>query len=95
MEAYLIEARSIGGLSGSPVFVNLGVVRETPDRPPFTLGRVAVYLLGLVHGHWDVESGLIGEANVNMGIAIVTPIQKAAEMIEDDVDAFRKSLLGP
>jgi hypothetical protein len=27
MEAYLIESRSIGGLSGSPVFANLGVVR--------------------------------------------------------------------
>jgi hypothetical protein len=27
MDAYLIEVRSIGGLSGSPVFVNLGSVR--------------------------------------------------------------------
>jgi hypothetical protein len=28
MDAYLIESRSIGGLSGSPVFVNLGDVRK-------------------------------------------------------------------
>ena len=28
-EAFLIEARSIGGLSGSPVFLNLGIVKKT------------------------------------------------------------------
>jgi hypothetical protein len=28
MDAYLVEARSIGGLSGSPVFVNAGAMRQ-------------------------------------------------------------------
>ena len=28
MDGYLIEARSIGGLSGSPVFTNLGIIRK-------------------------------------------------------------------
>jgi hypothetical protein len=42
MEAYLIEARSIGGLSGSPVFV-------IEDAPP---KDYRIHLLGLIHGHW-------------------------------------------
>lgn len=40
IEVYLIEARSIGGVSGSPVFV-----RESFPRA----GKH--YLLGLMHGH--------------------------------------------
>jgi hypothetical protein len=39
-DAYLVEARSVHGLSGSPVFINIGS---------------AVLLLGLMHGHFDVE----------------------------------------
>jgi hypothetical protein len=82
MEAYLIESRSIGGLSGSPVFVNLGPVRETPDRPPLTLHRATIYLLGVMHGHWDVPSPDPLMGTVNMGIAIVSPIKKAVEILE-------------
>ena len=56
MEAFLIEARSIGGLSGSPCFVNLGPVRlierELQPRPQLT-----ILLLGMVHGHWDARGG--------------------------------------
>jgi len=51
LEAILIEARSIGGLSGSPVFGHLGNLRvsggrlQTADKPIF-------HLIGLIHGHW-------------------------------------------
>jgi hypothetical protein len=61
MEAYLIEARSIGGVSGSPVFVNVGLDLATggisatgvliPHRKHHR-GEGTFYLLGLVHGHW-------------------------------------------
>jgi hypothetical protein len=61
---YLVEARSIGGLSGSPVFVNL------TDSPPRSMnvggGRVQYgegiidfsryMLFGLMHGHWDLPN---------------------------------------
>jgi hypothetical protein len=59
IEAYLVEARSIGGLSGSPVFVTTG--RYDPQRlesgviypplPPELRRSGPLYLLGIVHGH--------------------------------------------
>lgn len=80
VEAYLIEARSIGGLSGSPAFV-----RETVFSG---LGRF--YLLGLMHGHWDIPPEKKNDAvlmdrdtsgTVNMGIAIVIPAKKIMEVV--------------
>jgi hypothetical protein len=62
-EAYLIEARSLGGLSGSPVFVCLTgnaqlKVQWDADRKVGKPGRWFqpgdIFLLGLVNGHWDV-----------------------------------------
>jgi hypothetical protein len=62
IEAYLIEARSIGGLSGSPVFVHLGPLRFTKHPEP---GKMNVqyathrsgphFLLGLVHAHFNLD----------------------------------------
>jgi hypothetical protein len=88
MDAYLIEARSIGGLSGSPVIL-LKPVYLLDDAKKVVTAQM--YLLGLIHGHWDVppesiidesdmESGI--SAHVNMGIAIVVPAQKIIEIIE-------------
>lgn len=88
MDAFLIEVRSIGGLSGSPVFVNLGP-SKTPDGEDYD----EVYLFGLIHGHFDqkeaevdsiVEDLGAGSAaiNVNTGIAIVVPYQKIEEVIK-------------
>lgn len=87
MEAYLIEARSIGGLSGSPVFVYLPGVRVRGNG--LGMGGRAFYWLGLMHGHWDlpvlkedmvVEDNISKEA-VNMGIGIVVPASKILEII--------------
>lgn len=85
IDAYLIEARSIGGLSGSPVFVYTGMFR------PGTIiaGGPMFFWLGLMHGHWDTEPlpDLIEEDSssgmgfVNMGIAIVIPVTKILEVI--------------
>ncbi|MGA3030620.1 MAG: hypothetical protein ABSE58_07795 [Candidatus Limnocylindrales bacterium] len=61
MDAYLVEARSIGGLSGSPVFAHMGSVRvehgvvktaKGPEGEPFDHG--IFYLMGLVHGHFPM-----------------------------------------
>ena len=98
MEAYLIEARSIGGLSGSPVFV-IEVVDPLDRR---------IHLLGLIQGHWDVKPETIIDeatedsetrAGVNVGIAIVTPASKILEIINcnemqklrDDLEASQIS----
>jgi hypothetical protein len=93
MDAYLIEARSIGGLSGSPVFLNLGVVRYIGNGIKHSTGGPIQLLLGLVHGHFDVHSSLTDDVlsdasqplsaqRVNTGIAIVVPIEKVVETID-------------
>ncbi len=82
IEGYLIESRSIGGLSGSPAFV-----RET-----VSMGLGAFYLLGLMHGHWDIPSEQRDDSarpdapadsygKVNMGIAVVVPAKKIREVL--------------
>ncbi len=93
-DAYLVEARSIGGLSGSPVFVRPTIALKL-DRPAWksdaTLCGVStkVALLGLMHGHWDVEESKINEPTihhdrkrgVNLGIGIVVPAYKITETL--------------
>lgn len=87
IEAYLIEARSIGGLSGSPVFVRESSNMYVPaSNTPF-------FLMGLMHGHWKVPAGdanpapLLDSAisgkneTINMGIAIVVPARKIIEVL--------------
>lgn len=91
IEAYLIEARSIGGLSGSPVFLNLGTVRLIRGEiKTSTEGKAIHHLLGLIHGHFDVKVAEIDHSSiddglsmdkVNTGIAIVTPANKIQELI--------------
>lgn len=89
-DGYLIEVRSIGGLSGSPVFLVLGSMRSIAGitLPNF----LQFYLLGVMHGHFDeTEDDVVDEfvspdasgskTSVNMGIAVVTPAEKVLEVI--------------
>ena len=86
IDAYLIEARSIGGLSGSPVFVNLSGVRNVGGS--LRVGGAGFYLLGLMHGHWyvkpEADTVVIDSYDeaVNMGIGIVIPSQKILEVLD-------------
>ena len=92
MDAFLVETRSIGGLSGSPVFVNLGFVRpDSHGKMRFWEGESTrtsmFYLLGLMHGHYrkGQEKDLArfdDREPINMGIAIVVPANKILEVIE-------------
>lgn len=78
---YLVETRSIGGLSGSPVFTYkkpiLGLDQSGQEKniPIPTRNN----LMGMIHGHFDERER--GE-KINMGIAMVTPIQIVAEILE-------------
>lgn len=90
LDAYLVEARSIGGLSGSPVFVHLPGVRMVGSS--LEVGRIPkYYLLGLMHGHWDMPHMTIDDfgdsEGVNTGIAVVVPSEKIAEML--NIPEFR------
>jgi len=104
IDAYLIEARSIGGLSGSPVFVFLDnkrtrrVIFSDSDKTGFS-GRV-FYLLGIIHGHWDRKENEIDDAaqdinggKINTGVAIVVPATKLAEVINQPKFSEQRKLL--
>jgi hypothetical protein len=87
--ADLAEARSIGGLSGSPVFIDIfGSMRRVPFPPPHA--GLQFLLLGLIHGHYDeaedstdnlADDG-IRKTKINMGIAVVIPVERIAEVLE-------------
>jgi hypothetical protein len=90
-DVYLVEARSIGGLSGSPVWVRthiqLVVKHEGKLKPANIVGPGK--FLGLMHGHWDIKESDINKAlivhdrkrGVNLGIGIVVPASKIRETI--------------
>jgi hypothetical protein len=89
IEAYLIEAHSIGGLSGSPVFVHLGMIRVI-DGTFKTAKSPIFYWLGLIHGHFDYKGKLLGDGttqddlynlSINMGVAIVVPVARILDVL--------------
>ena len=89
--AYLVEVRSIGGLSGSPVFAYLGPSRVNPPKGNIDLGHWYIFLVGVVRGHWSQLKPkhkinvLADDAeNVNMGIAVVTPATELEAIIYGD-----------
>jgi hypothetical protein len=81
----LVEARSISGLSGSPVFIHVPVFEPRG-------GTVTqFFLLGLMHGHFDIQN--LNEDTVvdteaettkgiNTGIGVVIPVEKILETID-------------
>jgi hypothetical protein len=100
MEVYLAEGRSIGGLSGSPVFirqtVNIDLNEGKGEFIPFA-GCGQIYFLGLMHGHWEVspqqmrsQAVEVSEA-VNMGVSIIVPAHKIMEIIyQPELVALRR-----
>jgi hypothetical protein len=86
-EAYLAEGRSIGGLSGSPVFcrntVKMPGVNEQ-GQLKHVAGVGQIHLLGLVHGHWELPMDFSESDKfeaVNMGVSIVIPAKKILEIL--------------
>jgi hypothetical protein len=100
---YLVEARSIGGLSGSPVFIDIGKQRQRKDNMVIS-GGSHFKLLGSVKGHFD-ERGRVGPKDdihigsgvverINMGIALVVPASDISVLLaQADVAAHRKVVL--
>jgi len=90
-EVYLVESRSIGGMSGSPVFVVPTPGAKSDGTISGYLQAVPreTYLLGLTHGHWDIEykvpnlhlHGGFTQVDVNSGICVVIPATKIMETI--------------
>lgn len=93
-QAILVEARSCGGLSGSPVFAVLPMHRDAAANPVAGMyqpvGAVHNYLLGVVSGHFeddDIAKDVLFEPErglVNTGIAIVTPAHLMVPILESE-----------
>ena len=87
-DAYLAEVRSIGGLSGSPVFVVIGPGRVLGENVRQTTRHF--FLLGLIRGHWDkpdeTADGFASseKESINTGIAIVTPVQELLSILQSE-----------
>ena len=94
MDGYLVEIRSISGLSGSPVFLHTEAKHFSPaPRGP------RFYLLGLMHGHWDVknpEADVLSrdkkDGAINTGISVVVPVTKVIEALKQDRLAEQRRL---
>ncbi len=99
MSGYLAEVRSIAGLSGSPVFVHMLDRKLVKGRRgPLPLVRRAYYLLGLMHGHYGIESReeIISRvqrkiAEMNAGIAVVIPVSRIIETLRQPLLVNRRN----
>jgi len=99
VDAYLIEAMSIAGLSGSPVFVHLAPWRVV-GKEIQKLNSFRFWLLGLMHGHFDVQNlneDVVTDSDgqslgsINAGLGVVIPAEKIVETIfQPELVAMRK-----
>jgi Trypsin len=103
IDAYLIEARSISGLSGSPVFFinEMRVIKSGPEKVTYSLAPDKPYylLMSLVHGHFDirnlnedtvVEDEREATRGINTGIGVVIPVDKVVETIRGHPDLIQR-----
>jgi hypothetical protein len=92
MDAYLAESRSVGGLSGSPTFVDVLLAKQTyvGERAWRTGQFPAKFrLMGVIHGHFNsgdrqpdntlAEDEKLG---VNLGIAMIMPADAILKVLE-------------
>jgi hypothetical protein len=102
-ESYLVEAQTLEGLSGSPVFVQQHVAwpaKATRDGvvSDITIAAFgAMKLLGVYQGAWDAHPGKIlaadrnikGNERIPLGMGMVVPIDRVIEIIKGN-DALKK-----
>ena len=98
---YLIESRSIGGLSGSPVFLHTPPHRVIRSDIKMMTGHRSEYLLGVNIRMFeskadadDIRADTASQRKIfldtmSAGIAIVVPIQRAIEIIETKFEEQR------
>lgn len=88
----LVQVHSIGGLSGSPVFVHLSLLRDIPEGANIIRGGSKAgsggtsWLHGVMHGFYpvgkdDPDNVSGGDESLNTGIAIVARIDRVLDLI--------------
>jgi len=105
-ECFLVEARSIGGYSGSPVFWHVLPFAGGAYRPKTNVG-IGPFLLGVELGYiydWTPVCDSVGrpinqatpdaqQVQVNSGMMVVVPAWKLTELLnEDSAVAKRKEV---
>ena len=96
-ELYLVEAQTLEGLSGSPVFIQEYKSFRTPDGERVITGFGEVSLLGVYQSAWDARPGdilaadrnLSGNLRVPVGMGTVVPIERLVELIKEN-EVFKK-----
>jgi hypothetical protein len=95
-EVYLIESRSIGGLSGSPVFLNTPPVSFVNNKIRFADKIYSDYLIGINIGLFETDARADITApdtevrraafleTISAGISVVVPIQRVIEIMESE-----------
>ncbi len=94
-KSYLVEAHSISGFSGSPVFVHIPIGSVRPSKSPIAESKTSgPWLLGVDWGHSTMREGvrqkgqeghLVEEecwVRSDTGMMMVVPVQKLAQMLE-------------
>jgi len=93
-DVYLMESRSLGGLSGAPVFIDIVRARltgrEITNLGNLSMGPFRFRLVGAISGHFKgtddefLSSGIPRNEleKLNMGIAYVTPADKVFEGLQ-------------
>lgn len=90
VECYVVEAQTLSGLSGSPVFVR-GVMLAENEKEKVLLSIAQGYLLGVWSGAWDAApgAGLATEhpaaRKVPVGMGLTVPSYKLIELLESPI----------
>ena len=103
--AFLVETRSLGGMSGSPVMFHTDPTRggrREPFRTDPTTGLLVspYFLIGMLQGVWSgqypgdfiAKDDLKTDAEFNSGISVVIPISQVMEVIK--LNELRKRTSG-
>lgn len=105
IDAYLVETKSFGGLSGCPVFVRHTISTQVAeeDSPAPQLKKLkfkrlhgggSSCLFGVMIGHWQMPKDFdpaLGEA-LNYGVSVVVPMYKIIEVLNHpELTAMRKT----
>lgn len=100
-KVYLVECRSLGGLSGSPIFAQYATMHRTKYAIEMWNGVPPTRFLGIVSGHCQVNEHEIDAVTenwdpkkdkLNSGIAIVVPAEKVVEILNSEKFASNREI---
>lgn len=93
-ESFLVEAHSIGGYSGSPVFVQAGGDNREAASP---IVESRAFLLGVDWGHFNINGRITNIPSTNIqipsGMMGVVPVWKIQDVLNHQVFTLERDIL--